>query len=166
MQRLKSPATIVLSLAALVAIVNRTLRSERGVEAGGGGGPEIIVYSQPGFQGHELRLSGNVIDLPVVELEDGSSFDWNDNIGSIVVTSGTWRLYQHGRLNTELDATPLAALDLSTRDSARGWSSVISASSRGPLRIAEPRLAGIGFDVSSIQLVASDNLPDWLYLVR
>lgn len=130
--------------------------------AAAGAAPEIILYSEPDFQGRELHLYEDAVDLPFEKLGD-AILPWNDSIGSIVVVSGTWRLYQHGRLNTEIDDTPLAALDVWQKTAATGWSSILSATSRGPLRITSPELAGIGPDVSSVQLVSSENLPDWLY---
>jgi hypothetical protein len=133
--------------------------------AAAGGTPEIILYSEPDFQGRELHLYKDAVDLPFDQLGD-AILPWNDSVGSIVVVSGTWRLYQHGRLNTEIDDTALEALDVRQKAAATGWSSALSATSRGPLRIASPEHAGIGHDISSVQLVSSENLPDWLYEER
>lgn len=133
--------------------------------AAAGGAPEIILYSEPNFQGRELHLYEDAVDLPFEQLGD-VVLPWNDSVGSIVVVSGTWRLYQNGRMNTELDETPREVLDVRQKTAASGWSSVLSATSRGPLMIASPELAGIGHDISSVQLVSSENLPDWLYAGR
>ncbi len=128
--------------------------------------PEIIFYSQPNFQGRELHLYQDAVDLPVEDLADGTKMLWNDNVASIIVVSGTWRLYQHGRMNTALDDTPRESLDVRTKSPATGWSSLISANSLGPLRIASPELAGIDYDISSVELVSALNLPDWVYRSR
>ena len=128
--------------------------------------PEIILYSQPNFQGSELHLFGDAVDLPFEDLADGRKLLWNDNVASFIVVSGTWRLYQHGRMNTALDDTPRESLDVRTKSSANGWSSLISANSHGPLRISSPELAGIDFDISSVELVSAMNLPDWVYRSR
>jgi len=125
--------------------------------------PEIIFYSEPNFQGHELHLFDSDVDLPYEDLADGTQVLWNDNIGSIIVVSGTWRLYQNGRMNTALDDTPKELVDLRTKAPASGWSSVVSATSIGPLRIASPELLGIGSDISSVELISAGSLPDWIY---
>jgi hypothetical protein len=89
--------------------------------------PEIILYSQPNFQGREVHLYQDAVDLPSEELADGTKVLWNDNVASVIVVSGTWRLYQHGRMNTALDDTPRESLDVRTKSPASGWSSLISA---------------------------------------
>ncbi len=125
--------------------------------------PEIIFYSEPNFQGREFHLFEDAVDLPYEDLPDGTQMLWNDNIGSIVVVSGTWRLYQNGRMNTVLDDTPMELVDVKTQAPVSGWSSVVSATSLGPLKIASPDLLGIGSDISSVQLISILNLPDWIY---
>jgi hypothetical protein len=131
------------------------------VQAAAGGKPEIIFYSEPDFQGRELHILEDTVDLPFEDLADGAQMLWNDNIGSILVVSGTWRVYQHGRMNTVLDDTPRAALDVYSKPATSGWSSLLSGTSRGALAVASPELMGIGRDISSVQLVSWENLPDW-----
>ena len=48
--------------------------------------PEVVVYEHINFNGWEYRTN-----LDVVYIGD----DWNDNISSIVVFSGTWRFYNN-----------------------------------------------------------------------
>jgi hypothetical protein len=124
---------------------------------------ELLLFSLPNFQGRSIRLTQTTVDLPIEELENGSQFDWNDNVRSLVVVSGTWRLFQHGRCNTQLDDTPRDALDVSTRPPVSGWSSLVSATSRGQMEIPVPEAGGLHHDVSSIELLSTENLPDWVY---
>lgn len=127
--------------------------------------PAIVLYSGIDFTGRSLRVIGTLFDMPVFEEGEGV-FDWNDQVGSIVVESGTWRLYQHGRANTQLDDTDIALFDVTVKAPARGWSAVVSATSQGPLTIADPAVLGIGMDISSVELISSDNLPDWTAELR
>jgi hypothetical protein len=124
-------------------------------------GPLLVLYSEPNFGGISLEVRDSLVDLPVIESSDGAKFDWNDSIRSLRVVSGTWRLYQHGRCNTELDQTPLELLDLASRQPARGWSSLMSATSRGALEAASLETGALADDISSIELVSKSNLPDW-----
>ncbi|MEK7757336.1 MAG: hypothetical protein AAB385_09015, partial [Planctomycetota bacterium] len=62
------------------------------------------------------------VDIPYEDLPDGTQMLWNDNIGSIVVVSGTFRLYQNGRMNTALDDTPMELVDVKTQAPVSGWS--------------------------------------------
>jgi hypothetical protein len=158
--------TTAITIAAfLVGVIAGSIlfRSSRDLQAGAASKPEIIFYSEPGFQGHALHISEDAVDLPFEEFADGTKLLWNDNVGSIVVVSGTWRIFQHGRMNTLLDDTPRELLNLAAMPPVKGWSSVLSATSRGPLRLASLELGAIGADISSVQLVSSQNLPDWLY---
>ena len=123
--------------------------------------PLLIIYSEPNFMGESLMLTEGLLDLPKGLDTTGNDFDWNDRIRSIRVVSGTWRLHQHGRFNTELDDTPAEALDIKVRKSLAGWHCLVSASSVGPLELSSPELGGWGEDISSIQLVSESNLPDW-----
>ena len=132
--------------------------------AGGGDEPQLILFSGPGFTGRELVLRDTVADLPVERLDDGSTFNWNDEVRSIIVVSGTWKLYQHGRCNTTLDDTPVEQLDLRVQSRVGGWSSLVSANSAGPMRIHSPETASLHRDISSIRLVSTLNLPDWAFV--
>jgi hypothetical protein len=161
--------TVLLTVVAFVLGIAAAVLYFRGRgehQAGAVSRPEIILYSEPDFQGRELHLYDSSVDLPFEELDDGSIALWNDNIGSIVVVSGTWRFYQHGRWNTLLDDTPIERLDVARMPCVIGWSSVLSATSRGPLRVASLELAGLGPDMSSVELVAVENLPDWICEAR
>ena len=77
--------------------------------------PKIQIFMEEDFNGPSLEVTGSLIDMPVVKDPNGVEIDWNDNIGSVIVLSGTWRLNQHGRCNTEIDDTPLERLDLRTK---------------------------------------------------
>jgi hypothetical protein len=161
--------TILLGVVTFLLGVLLTLVFFRGSgepQAAAGGKAEIILYSEPNFQGREYHLYEHAVDLPYEDLEDGTQMLWNDNIRSLVVVSGTWRLWQNGRMNTILDDTPRELLDVSVKPPAGGWSSVVSGTSRGALTIASLELMGIGPDVSSIELVSVGNLPDWLFAGR
>jgi hypothetical protein len=129
--------------------------------AAGEGAPLLVIYSGPNFTGRVLEVSGSLADLPLGDALDAEGFDWNDSIRSLRVVRGTWRIHQHGRCNTELDDTPLEALDLSSRRLVPGWSCLLSASSVGPLEIPSPEAGGLGLDASSVELVSRSNLPDW-----
>ncbi|MBI4604273.1 MAG: beta/gamma crystallin family protein [Planctomycetes bacterium] len=158
--------TVVVSVVAFAAGVATALFFSRGagdLQAAAALKPEIIFYSQPNFQGREVHLYGDAVDLPYEDLADGTQMLWNDNVGSLIVVSGTWRLYQHGRMNTALDDTPLELLDLGSKVQIGGWSSLVSGTTAGPLKIASVEHLGVGPDISSVQLVSSLNLPDWVY---
>jgi hypothetical protein len=79
----------------------------------------------------------------------------------LIVVSGTWRLFQNGRSNTKLDETPLEALDVRSKEKESGWSTLVSATSRGPLELRSGAAGGFFRDISSIELVSAENLPDW-----
>lgn len=123
--------------------------------------PLLIVYTEPSFKGRSLEVWDSVVDFPVEKSADGATFDWNDSIRSIRVVRGTWRLHQHGRLNTELDGTPLEVLNLATRKLIQGWSCLLSATSAGVLELPTAESGGWGEDVSSIALISDKNLPDF-----
>jgi hypothetical protein len=163
MLKSKTIASSVVAFVLGAAAVLVFFREGEKLSAGAALEPEIILYSEPGFQGREVHLFGDAVDLPYEQNADGTLMLWNDSVGSIIVVSGTWRLYQHGRMNTAIDDTPLELLDLRTKAQTTGWSSVLSATSNGPLKIASPELAGIGSDISSIELLSTQNLPDWVF---
>jgi len=125
------------------------------------GGPQIVLYTGENFTGRAITVTGTVFDLPKDQEPDGSLYDWNDQVRSIVVVSGTWRLYQNGRCNTRLDDTPIEAFAVGEKLPAQGWSALVSAASAGQLQIADLSAAGIGQDISSVELISTSNLPDW-----
>jgi hypothetical protein len=125
------------------------------------GGAKLILYWEPDFQGRSLEVTGTLPDLPEVTDTFDNQFNWNDEVRSIIVVSGTWRLYQHGRFNTELDDTPLESLDLRSKAKRPGWSCLVSATSQGPLELPNTAVGGFYHDVSSVELVSEKNLPDW-----
>lgn len=129
-------------------------------------GPKLILFWEPDFQGPSLEITGTVADMPVIIDANGAEFNWNDNVRSLIVVGGTWRLHQNGRLNTKLDDTPLEILDLRTKETTEGWSCLVSASSTGPLQIANPAAGGFSNDISSVELVSEKNMPDWLLPTR
>ena len=125
------------------------------------GGPMLLLYSEENFQGRCLVVTGTLLELPKEVTEDGCEFDWNDNVRSLKVLSGTWRLCQHARLNTLLDDEPLADVDVSKKFRAKGWTCLVSAGAEGP---AEHRSAeGWGWvpEISSVELLSSEPLPEW-----
>ena len=125
------------------------------------GKPLLILFWEENFQGRSLEVTGSLADLPVETDFFGNKFDWNDEVRSLVVVSGTWRLFQNGRQNTKLDDTPLEVLDVRTKEREAGWSSLVSATSAGPLELPSGAAGGFYHDVSSIELVSGENLPDW-----
>jgi len=126
-------------------------------------GPRITLFSEPDFQGLTLEVTDTLVDLPIVLDERGDEFDWNDQVRSVIVVSGTWRLYQHGRCNTDLDDTPLAHLDVAEKLPVTGWSSLVSARTDGPLEIPAPERGGLDRDISSVELVSRSDLPEWVF---
>jgi len=123
--------------------------------------PLLILYWEEDFQGRSLEVWDTLPDLPKVEDRYGNVFDWNDEVRSLIVVSGTWRLYQHGRLNTKLDDTPPEELDLRAKEREPGWSTLVSATSAGPLKIPNAAAGGFLREISSVELVSPENLPDW-----
>lgn len=126
-----------------------------------GEGPTLLLYSEEDFGGRCLVVKGTVLELPKEVTEDGCAFDWNDNVRSLRVLSGTWRLCQHARLNTLLDDEPVSDVDVSKKFRAKGWSCLVSAGPDGP---AEHRSAeGWGWvpEISSVELLSSEPLPEW-----
>ncbi len=123
--------------------------------------PLLILYSQEDFQGHGVEITGSVPDLPIDVDARANEFDWNDQVRSIIVVRGTWRLYQHGRCNTVLDDTPTELLNVRAKASRAGWSTLVSATSRGALELPNAAAGGFYRDISSVELVSEQNLPDW-----
>lgn len=121
--------------------------------------PELIVYSGSEFDGRSLRVRSTLLDMPKEEISDDDIHDWNDRISSIVVVRGTWRLYQNGRCNTELDETSLAELDVTTKQAAGGWSCIVSAGTNGPVRLTSRDGLFANNDISSIELLSERALP-------
>lgn len=157
-------AAIIVAILGLPALIHLVRSS--GPVAAQSGEPAIVLYSQPDFQGRSLSVTASLADLPKEVLVDGATFDWNDNVGSVRVVWGTWRLYQNGRFNTEIDETPLEALTLASKSIATGWSCLVSAKSTGEVRITDGAAGGWGSDVSSLELVGAENLPDWALAFR
>lgn len=151
---------IVLGLGLLLAMGLLLVSREPAVSAQAGQ-PTLIVYWEDDFQGPALEVRGSLPDLPVQVDASGNALDWNDRVRSVVVVSGTWRLYQHGRSNTKLDDTPLSALDVRAKEKEAGWSCLVSATSKGPLALPNGSAGGFYPDISSIELVSAENLPDW-----
>jgi len=143
------------------AAVLRYQSTRRPAAAAQSEGPLLVLYWEEDFQGRALEVTGSLPDLPVEADASGNTFDWNDEVRSIVVVSGTWRLFQNGRSNTKLDETPLAALDVRTKEKESGWSTLVSATSKGPLELRNGAAGGFHRDISSIELVSAENLPDW-----
>lgn len=126
--------------------------------------PELIIYWEGDFTGPSLRITGTLLDMPVELNRAGEEYSWNDVIASVVVVRGTWRLYQHGRCNTAIDDTPLAELDLAQKADSEGWSCLVSGNSSGEVSYPGKNCVFAPNDISSIELVSPDNLPDWANL--
>ncbi len=124
-------------------------------------GPLLLLFSEENFGGRCLEVRGTLLDLPREVLEDGSVFDWNDNVRSLKVVSGTWRLCQHGRLNTALDDTELSELVVEEKARSFGWAALVSSGSEGPAEYASAAGWGWAPDVSSVELLSEEALPDW-----
>ena len=146
------------ALAALASVIGIRKRPVVSAEAGKA---LLILYWEEDFQGRSLEVTGSLPDLPVQADANGNHFAWNDEVRSVVVAGGTWRLYQNGRANTKLDETPLEALDVRTKEKESGWSTLVSATSAGPLELRNGAAGGFYRDISSIELVSTENLPDW-----
>jgi hypothetical protein len=123
--------------------------------------PKLVLFWEEGFKGRSLEVTSSLADLPVESDLFGNRFDWNDEVRSLIVVKGTWRLYQHGRLNTRLDETPIESLDIVSKDRQAGWSCLVSATSQGPLEVPSAAVGGFFHDISSIEFVSAENLPDW-----
>ena len=130
------------------------------------GGPELWLYSEENFTGRAIRVLGTVLDMPAEENLDGTLFEWNDNVKSLVVMGGTWRLYQHGRLNTQLDDTPVDAVDVRVLPATPGWSALVSAPTGGTLEVPNLQSAGLALDISSIEFLSTESLPSWSSSLR
>lgn len=126
--------------------------------------PQLIIYTGENFTGHSYVVTGTLLDMPPGK-DDGPESDrygWNDSVRSVKVVSGTWRLYQHGRCNTNLDETPVEDLDLTVKHAENGWSCLVSADSAGPTEYPTGASGGWATgEISSIELVSERNLPDW-----
>jgi len=124
-------------------------------------GPALLLYSEENFGGRCLLVTSTLLDMPKEELEDGTVFYWNDSVKSVRVLGGTWRLCEHGRLNTALDDDELSRLDVSTKARSVGWAALVSAGEEGPGDY--PTAAGWGWapDISSVELVSEEVLPEW-----
>jgi hypothetical protein len=151
----------VLAIGGLLAVALLPVMPRRPSASAQEGKPLLIVYWEEDFQGPALEVGGSLPDLPTQVDAAGNPLDWNDRVRSVVVKSGTWRLYQHGRSNTKLDDTPLEDFDLGTKEKEAGWSCLVSATSKGPLELRNGAAGGFYPDISSIELVSEENLPDW-----
>lgn len=176
MRRVRLPVVVVLGATVLGAIVGLYVLAAGALgpplrASAQGAGPALYLYSEENFGGRCLVVTGTLLDVPKEELRDGTTFYWNDNVKSVVVVSGTWRLCQHGRLNTRLDDTALEELTpaaAKAKGAVAGWSCLVSGSSSGPVEYPTAANGVWGPDISSIELVSERNLPDWAWgeLVR
>jgi hypothetical protein len=151
---------IALAFAAVLAAVYFLVSSDPQPASAGDVLPSITLFSGEDFTGRSLTIAGTCYDMPK-EGDGPTAYDWNDEVRSVVVNGGTWRLYQHGRCNTKLDPTRLADFNVRAKEPEGGWSCLLSATSTGPLKIPNTAAAGFFRDVSSLELVSSRNLPDW-----
>jgi hypothetical protein len=160
-KRMSLLAVLVLVVAVpLIYVFAPTKRSRAGE------GPQVILYTGENFTGKAIALQGTVYDLPLTPEQDGTAYDWNDQVRSLVVVGGTWRLYQNGRCNTRLDETKLDEFDIRGKLPDEGWCALVSATSRGQYEVPDVSAAGIGKDMSSIELISTENLPDWAMGLR
>jgi hypothetical protein len=158
---MKRRTIVLLALAGIVGISLALTAVRWRLPAAALGKPLLVLYWEESFQGRSLEVTGTLADLPVEIDLFGNEFDWNDQVRSITVVSGTWRLYQHGRCNTELDETLLGDLNVAAKQTRAGWSCLISATSARPLELPSAAAGGFEPDISSIELVSEENLPDW-----
>jgi len=129
--------------------------------AGAARAPELLIYSGRNLAGRSLSVTGTLLDMPKGADAEGNEYSWNDHVRSIKIVSGTWRLYQNGRCNTLLDDSASDSVDVSRKTLEPGWSCLVSANSQGPVEIPGVEFGGFAEDVSSIELVSAENLPDW-----
>lgn len=134
-------------------------------------GPELILYTGENFTGHYYTVTATLLDMPkgVDDGPEAERYGWNDSVKSLVVVRGTFRLCQHGRLNTKIDETPVEALTpeaAKAKGTASGWSCLVSGSSAGPVQYPLPGNGVWSSDISSIELVSEENLPDWALVSR
>jgi hypothetical protein len=129
-------------------------------------GPQIILFSEENFQGEQLVITQSMFDLPVVRVPSGEDIDWNDRAQSVLVLGGTWRLYQHGRFNTALDDTAPEVFRAQAKPPRSGWSCIVSAQAVSELAIPSVAHGGLFWDISSVELISAQNLPDWVFEMR
>jgi hypothetical protein len=151
---------ISVGVALVIGLSGPTARSVQGAS------PQIVLYTGENFTGRSITVEGTIFDFPKFDEPDGSQFDWNDQVRSLVVVGGTWRIYQNGRCNTRLDDTALQALDIGSKQPDEGWSALVSATSTGQLEVSDLSFLGLGKDISSVELVSQTNLPDWALAMR
>jgi hypothetical protein len=162
MRRKTELSAVLLVLLLVVVGVGFSLLREPPVAAQEiGRGPLIVVFWEENFKGRSLEVHDTIFDMPVVTDEYKNEFNWSDEVRSILVLRGTWRIYQHGRCNTKLDETKAKDLDVKTKERIPGWSTLVSATSAGPLELSSPASGCFYHDISSIELVSEKNLPDW-----
>jgi hypothetical protein len=129
-------------------------------------GAELVIYTGENFTGQGFRATETLLDMPK-GVDDGPAelrYGWNDNVKSLIVYQGTWRLCMHGRLNTKIDETPIAELTAAAakgKGTAAGWSCLVSANSKGPVQFPVASNGVWESNISSIELVSEENLPDW-----
>jgi hypothetical protein len=160
MPRTRSHRIVALMIVAVVGLsLFAAWRSAATQTASAQGVPRLHAFKHVSFNGDYLDIAGDTPTLPkteegVVIDEENACRDWNDQITSIIVVQGTWRLYQHANFNKDEDGN---AVD--------GWSCLVSGSDAAPDGVRYPRPASLGFgndDISSIELVSEQNLPDWV----
>ena len=106
--------------------------------------PRLVVYADADFSGRSLTITDTLIDMP-----KSDDFDWNDQISSIEVLEGTWRLYEHGRLHQ------LRERKRGEPNRVGGWSCVITA----PARISGTDGRFGDNSISSIERIANHTIP-------
>jgi len=159
---MKRPSTMVLIGLGIICILGFAISRYSGpTVTAQAGRPLLILHWEEDFQGRALEVMQSLPDLPVETDIYGNRFEWNDQARSIVIVSGTWRLFQNGRHNTKLDDTPVEALDVRAKEKEAGWSCLVSGSSTGPVELPNGAVGGFNTDISSIELVSVENLPDW-----
>ena len=117
---------------------------------------KIRVFEHVSFLGANLDIQQSTRVLPSIpdSANPDDVFDWNDKISSIIVIKGTWRLYEHSNFNLD-----------ECGNAVPGWVYVVSGSDNAPGGIAYPCPPSAGFkndEISSIELVSEENLPDWV----
>ena len=112
---------------------------------------EIEVFWDTGFEGRSLVITDSLAELPTFTTETGEEFSWDENISSIVLRAGTWRLCQESDFNRPRG----------------GWSVLVSAGEHGVVRQSASECGGWTNDgISSIQLVSDGVVENSVVLDR
>jgi hypothetical protein len=148
-------------VACVVVTLGAVLFYRAGDSKAQGQGAEAVIYWEEEGVRRTLVINETILDMPLGTDAAGDEYSWNDQITKIEVVRGTFRVYQHGRSNTELDDTKLDALDVRTKSPAMGWSCLISASAHGSVVYDKTNGVFPPNEISSIEVISDQTLPTW-----